>query len=111
MKQSNYSKYRGKCKKFVDKICKEDSTLTPVRGHYICWAWGKQAHWWAIDKKGKIIDPTVDQFPKPHIGEYIPFDGNIECEECGKIVPEEAATIVGRHALCSSACCIQFLGI
>jgi len=98
---SDYEKYRGKCKEYVDKAIKEDSTLTAVRGHYVCPFWGEQAHWWCIRKDGTIYDPTVDQFPKPHIGDYIPFDGYVKCAECEKRITEEEADIVGNYAFCS----------
>jgi len=108
---SNYAKYRGKCKEMVDDLCSKDSTLTPVRGHHYCWCFGKQAHWWATKPDGTIVDPTVNQFPKPHIGEYVPFDGIVECEQCQKLVPEHDASFYGRYAFCSSHCQLQFLGV
>ena len=108
---SLYQKYRGKCKEMVDDLCKRDPTLSSVRGHYICWLWGKQKHWWAMKPDGTIIDPSIDQFPKPHIGDYIPFDGVVVCDECGKRIPEEEATIYGNYAFCSLACNMRFVGI
>ena len=62
--ETDYSKYRGKCKQFVDEPVAKDTSLRAVRGYYHCPIWGKQAHWWAEDKDGKIIDPTVKQFPQ-----------------------------------------------
>jgi hypothetical protein len=106
-----YAKYRGKCKEMVEEACRQDPTLTPVRGHYICWSWGKQAHWWAVKPDGTIVDPTVGQFPKPHIGDYIPFDDVIECSHCGKRVAEEHATFYGSYAFCSGSCNIRFVGL
>ena len=109
---TNYAKYRGKCKEMVEEICKQDQTLTPVRGHYICWLWGKQAHWWAVKPDGTIVDPTVSQFPKPHIGDYVPFDGVIECSQCGERVLEEHATFYGSsYAFCSMGCNMRFVGL
>jgi len=108
---TTYSKYRGQCKKIVDELCHKDPSLTPVRGYYICWAWGKQQHWWAVDKDGRIVDPTIDQFPKPHIGEYIPFDGYVHCDECGRRVKEEYAYINGRYAYCSYKCQMTAVGL
>ncbi len=101
---SDYLKYRGKCKEFCEELIKNDPSLTLVRGHYDCWSWGMQAHWWCVDKEGKIIDPTVDQFLKPHVGEYIPFNGMVECEQCHKQVKEEDAYMNGHHAYCSYVC-------
>ena len=108
---SNYSKYRGKCKEYVDAAIKKDPTLKAIRGHYYCWLWGKQAHWWCEREDGTIYDPTVKQFPIPHIGEYVPFDGYIECEHCGKRVKEEDAKFCNRYALCSTACCMRLVGL
>lgn len=109
--KSDYAKYRGKCKEAVKALCKENPSLTPVRGHYICWSWGKQPHWWAVRSDETIIDPTIKQFPKPHIGEYIPFDGIVSCAECGKKIMEEEATIYGNYAFCSLACNMRFVGL
>ena len=108
---NDYIKYRGKCKELVDNLCKKDPTLTPVRGHYICWSWGKQAHWWATKPDGTIVDPSVDQFPKPHIGEYLPFNGIVLCAECDKQIPEERAIFYGKYPFCSGKCKLKFFGI
>lgn len=109
--ETGYAKYRGKCKEMVEELCKKDNSLTPVRGHYYCWSFGKQAHWWAVKPDGTIVDPTVEQFPAPHIGEYVPFDGIIECANCGKRVTEERATFYGNYAFCSGACNMRFVGL
>ncbi len=109
--QTNYLKYRGKCKGLASALCEKDPTLTLVRGHYICWSWGKQAHWWVTKTDGTIIDPSVDQFPEPHIGEYVPFDGFIECAECGKKIKEQEASICGNYAFCSTSCNMRFVGL
>ena len=108
---SDYKTYRGKCKEMVDELCEQDPTLTPVRGHYICWSWGEQAHWWAVKPDGTIVDPSVKQFPKPHIGEYIPFDGIIPCSQCGTEVHEDVTTFYGNYGFCSSQCCMRFVGL
>lgn len=110
-KHTDYAKYRGKCKVMVEELCRQDPTLTAVRGHYFCWSWGKQAHWWAVKPDGTIVDPSVDQFSKPHIGDYIPFDGIIECSQCGKQVNEEHALFYGNYAFCSTSCNMRFVGL
>jgi len=109
--KSNYQKYRGKCKELAEADIAANPLLTLVRGHYDCPIWGKQPHWWCVDQNGKIIDSTVKQFPSGGIGEYIPFDGNIECAECGKIVPEEESHINGYYGFCSCACAMRFVGL
>jgi len=111
MKETDYNKYRGKCKEYVDEAIKKDTTLTAVRGHYICPFWGKQPHWWCVRKDGTIFDPTIDQFPKPHIGDYIPFDGIVECSQCGKQLAEEYARFEGNYAFCSVVCNMRFVGL
>ncbi len=108
---NNYTKYRGKCKELVDALCNEDPSLTAVRGHYVCWEWGKQAHWWAIKPDGTIVDPSIDQFPKPHIGDYIPFSGLYPCDECGKEMREENLIHYGNYGFCSPRCACHFVGI
>lgn len=110
--QTDYEKYRGKCKEAVEALVKQDPTLTAVRGFYHCPFWGKQAHWWAVDTQGKIIDPTVKQFPSKGVGaEYEEFDGICECAQCGRKVPEEKATINGNYAFCSTPCAMRFVGL
>lgn len=104
---------RGKCKEYAEKLVEEDSSLTLQRGHYICPIWGKQPHWWTTKPDGSIIDPTIDQFPKPHIGEYVPFTGDIICDNCGKTIPETEAYIDGNghYGFCSIKCNMRFVGL
>jgi len=109
--KDNYSKYRGKCKSFCEEEISKDSSLTLVRGFYHCPFWGKQSHWWIKREDGTIYDPTKLQFPSCGIGEYEEFDGNIECSECGKKVPENEAFIYGNYGFCSSVCACHFVGI
>lgn len=47
--QSDYLKFRGKCKELSEEACRKDSTLTLVRGHYFCPFWNtEEPHWWTI---------------------------------------------------------------
>ena len=108
---SDYNKYRGKCKEYVDKAIKADPSLVKVRGHYHCPMWGVQAHWWCVKPDGGIFDPTVKQFPKPHVGDYIPFNGKIECSQCGKQITEETALFHSNYAFCSTSCNMRFVGL
>lgn len=101
---NNYKKYRGKCKEYCDKLIRTNIKLKLVRGYYICPFWGEQQHWWCINEKNIIIDPTKEQFPSCGAGEYIEFDGFIQCETCEKKVEESQAYFVGRHAYCSYTC-------
>lgn len=109
--ESDYAKYRGKCKEMCEAACTIDSTLTLVRGHYYCPFWGEQPHWWTVRPDGTIFDPTKDQFPSKGNGEYIPFDGILHCAECGKEMMEEGADIEGNYAFCSYLCHGRFVGV
>ena len=109
---NNYTKYRGKCRQFCEELLQQDSSLTLVRGFYICPIWGKQAHWWLTTTSGEIIDPTVKQFPTHGIGAtYEEFLGVCECANCGKEVLEEAAKIESNYSFCSSQCLMRFVGL
>jgi hypothetical protein len=105
--ETNYMKYRGKCKEMSEAECKLDPTLRLVRGHYHCLIWGEQQHWWAVKPDGTIVDPTVLQFPSKGFGEYIEFDGNIKCELCGAKTSEDDAIFHGHHAYCSDKCIME----
>jgi len=110
--QSNYEKYRGKCKEFCDEAIKQDSTLTIVRGHYWEPFWdGLQAHWWTVRPDGTIYDPTRLQFPSEGNGTYIPFNGMVECAQCGKEIKEEDAEFESNYAFCSYRCRGKFVGV
>lgn len=108
--ESDYARFRGKCREAVEAAVAADPTLMPVRGHYICPYWGEQAHWWAVRPDGTIFDPTALQFPSKGNGFYVPFDGLIECEECGKRIPEAEAYIDPPHAFCSGTCYARCVG-
>ena len=108
--QNDYQKYRGKCKEMSEAIVASDAALELVRGHYLCPVWGEQAHWWVKKPDGTIIDPTKDQFPSKGCGQYVEFDGNLECSNCGKPMKEEDADIEGRYAFCSYECHGRFVG-
>jgi hypothetical protein len=96
----------------VDALIEEHPEFTAVRGYYHCPLWGKQQHWWCVDKKGNIIDPTVRQFPTKGAGaEYEPFNGMVECSECGTEKPEVEMEFNGQYAFCSYKCQGKFLGI
>lgn len=109
---SDYVMYRGKCKEMAEAACCDDPTLTLVRGHYHCPFWGEQPHWWTVRADGTIYDPTAKQFPMGgSVGEYVPFDGMVECAQCGKQMKEEDARFDSRYAFCSTACNMRFVGL
>lgn len=107
----DYKKFRGKCKEYCEKEIENDPTLKLVRGHYYCPFWGEQAHWWCLAPNGAIIDPTKAQFPSNGIGEYIEFDGKINCSNCGKEMKEEEASFESNYAFCSYKCHGRFVGV
>lgn len=112
MEQSNYTKYRGNCKKMCDNAIKNDPTLTFVRGHYFCPIWNcDNQHWWTVRKDGSIYDPSRKQFPSHGHGIYEEFNGNIDCETCKKTMPEEHARWVGNYAVCSDKCALILVGL
>lgn len=110
---TEYLKLRGKCRELAEQAVAADPSLTLVRGHYHCPTWGKQAHWWAARTNGTIYDPTADQFPSRGIGHYEPYDGIVECSQCGKEIPEESASFDGNghYAFCSDLCHGRFVGV
>jgi len=109
--QNDYIKYRGKCKQLAEDLVAVDPTLKLVRGHYYCFSFGKQAHWWCEKPDGTIVDPSAKQFPSNGHGLYEPFNGICECAECGKEIKEEEADIDGRYAFCSTRCHMRFVGL
>lgn len=111
MTQTDYEKYRGKCKEMSKVLVAADPTLTLVRGHYLCPAWGEQPHWWAKKPTGEIVDPTKDQFPSRGAGHYIEFDGNVECSNCGKQMKEDEGSYESNYVFCSNECHGQFVGV
>ena len=104
---------RGQCQALAEAAVQADPTLTLVRGWYLCPVWGAQMHWWTVRPDGTIHDPTAAQFPSDGLGEYMPFDGMIDCANCGKRIPEAEADIIGNghYAVCSYACYGQFVGV
>ena len=106
MEQSNYSKYRGKCKEYVDKAVQADPTLRVVRGHYHCPFWGKQEHWWCERPDGSIYDPTVKQFPTAGAcAEYEELDETRICEECGD------GRMTCPYPICEMKCALRLMGL
>lgn len=112
MNETDYEKYRGKCKEMSEDLIKERPELTLVRGHYHSLNGGYvDQHWWTKDKEGNIVDPTKKQFPCKGMGDYVEFNGIISCEECGKEVKEEEASFAGRFPVCSSKCHSELIGL
>lgn len=111
---SDYAAFRGKCKEMAEAAVAADPSLTLVRGHYHDPdpAWGKQAHWWTVRQDGSVYDPTALQFPSHGIGgHYEPFDGMVECAQCGAQMPEADVVYTdGRYAFCSYQHYGQFVG-
>jgi len=110
--QSDYSKYRGKCKEMAEAAVKADATLTLVRGWYWCPITNrKEQHWWCKRPDGSILDPTAKQFASKGQGEYEDFDGYFECEHCGDSVHEDYVIPCGNYQVCSVACAKRLLGL
>lgn len=111
--ESDYLKYRGRCRELAEQACREDKTLTLVKGYYYCPVWNSmEEHWWAVGKDGQIHDPTKGQFPSRGTGEYFPWDGHYECAECGRSLTEqEVHSAEGRYCFCSHVCHGRFVGV
>ena len=111
--QSNYLKYRGKCKEMCDALVLEDPTLKLVRGYYFEPTWHRdEPHWWCVNTKGAIVDPTKLQFPTGGIVDfYTEFDGTYDCEQCGKNFPEAQLVDMGNYATCSTMCAKRLVGV
>ncbi len=109
--ESDYLKFRGRCRELSEAAVAENPLLRLVRGHYIDPQWGVQPHWWTVRPDGTIHDPTAAQFPSKGLGEYVEFDGFVECEECGERVAEADARFDGRHAFCSYTCHGRHVGV
>lgn len=109
---SDYMEFRGKCRELAEAAILKDPTLMLMRGHYVCPEWGEQQHWWTVQQDGSIHDPSVKQFPSRGEGVYVPFDGIVECCECGKEMQEKDAwRLEGRYAYCSYGCYGRFVGV
>jgi len=112
MAESNYSMFRGKCRKFCEEAIKEDPTLKIVRGHYYCYVWNtNEPHWWTTREDGSIHDPTKLQFPSEGNGTYTPFNGKVNCSECGIELNEEDAQFDSNYCFCSGTCQGRFVGV
>jgi len=111
--ESDYSKYRGKCKEMSEILVNKNPDLELIRGYYFCPIWCREEqHWWCKSKTtGKIVDPTAKQFGSKGHGLYREFDGTVECSHCGEIIKEEDARIEGRYAFCSIKCNMRFVGL
>jgi len=110
--ETNYLKYRGKCKELSEDACFNDPSLKLVRGHYFCPIWNsEEAHWWTEREDGTIFDPTKAQFPSNGLGIYTPFSGIVECSNCGKSLKEEEASFDSNYCFCSYSCHGRFVGI
>jgi len=108
---SDYQTYRGRCKEMSETAIAAEPSLRLVRGYYHCPVWGKQEHWWTERPDGTIFDPTAKQFPSKGIGEYEEWDGVIPCEQCGKPVDMNEASIDGHHVFCSYECHGRCVGV
>lgn len=108
----NYLKFRGRCREMSEAAVLADPTLRLARGYYHCLVWGLEGHWWTVRPDGTIYDPTVLQFPSAGLGEYVEITEDIyPCEQCGKEVKLETATIDGNHLFCSYECYGRCVGV
>ena len=112
MEESDYLKYRGKCKELCEAAIVSDSTLKLVRGHYFDPIRNTdEEHWWTVKQDGTIYDTSIKQFPSKGSGIYTEFDGKVACSECGKIILEENMIMQGRYPVCSDRCALSLVGL
>lgn len=109
--ETDYKKYRGKCKEMSEHLVAQDPALRLVRGHYYDYDWGVQQHWWCERPDGTVVDPTKGQFPSKGAGIYEEFNGIVTCEECGVELKEEDAAMCGNYPVCSDYCACRLVGI
>ena len=110
--ETNYIKFRGKCKELSEAAVAENSNLRLVRGHYFCPILNtNEPHWWTVDAEGVVFDPSRLQFPSAGMGIYEEFDGVVYCVECGNEVEEDRAVIEGNYACCSVRCMCSLVGL
>ena len=93
----------GRCAEQTLRMQKVFSELKRVRGHYHCVVWGERSHWWLVDQKGDIIDPTADQFPSCG-GEYVEWEGEEPTGKC----PNCGGYCYRGEGLCSKTCYVSF---
>lgn len=110
--QDAYTKYRGKCKEFALAAAAANPTLHIQRGWYFCPIWNShEEHWWCVNDKGEIHDPTREQFPSRGLGSYVAYEGVYPCMECGTHVVEEQASAESHPGFCSSQCYGRCVGV
>lgn len=108
----DYLEFRGRCKELSEEACSQDPTLTLVRGQYFCPIWNvEEDHWWTTKPDGIINDPSKRQFPSKGSGIYIPFNGLVTCDQCGKEIPEKEASYESNYKFCSGRCHGRFVGV
>jgi len=92
----------GLCAAITATMAEEFPELRRVRGHYHCPMWGRRAHWWLVAPDGRVVDPTVAQFPSRGTGEYEPWPEGAP-EPTGKCLNCGEYTYGGRSA-CTDEC-------
>lgn len=96
---------RGRCAEATEEMIKTFPELKRVRGHVQHILNSKQSpHWWCIDPKGNIIDPTAVQFVA--IIKYIPHDETSpeptgRCPNCGEYCYDY-------NSVCSDKCATEY---
>ena len=111
--ENNYKKYRGNCKEECEKLVLKNPKLKLVLGWYHEPIWNtKEEHFWCVDEKGNIHDPTRLQFPSGGISEfYEEYIGVVQCAECGKEIQEKDIIMQGRFTVCSGICALRLVGL
>lgn len=80
---------QGACVGMTLSMKRDFPELTRVRGHFVDGVGKRYTHWWLVDPRGNIVDPTVTQFPYHTLGTYEPHEGpepTGKCLNCGGYV-------------------------
>ena len=81
--------------------------LRRARGYYYDSLWGQRKHWWLVTPEGKVVDPTVSQFPGGPGGVYEeledgdPIPSGV-CPNCGHDVYDGAE-------FCNDKCSYEYV--
>ncbi len=94
------------CSSFTRAMAEQFPELSRVAGFYLApddTPMGE--HWWLVDRQGRIVDPTADQFPCEGKGRYVRYDPKLhkvpkgKCMGCGLSLYSRTG-----HYPCSRSC-------
>lgn len=84
-----YEDAYGHCAEATTRMVEAFPELRRAKGFYHCPIIGERPHWWCVTPDGKIVDPTVCQFPSGGQFEYQELVDGVDripsgkCPNCG----------------------------